>query len=116
MQDICEQENWGLIDNSHITNMHFNPHGLHLNKHSSADIKLHQPQRRIPYHIREKVHDAPVLEKQDSIERVPEKQSTPWVSPIVPVPKKRRRRIYVGMHSANKAIQRNVIQYRLLKT
>ena len=29
MQDLCEQENWGLIDNSNITNMHLNPYGLH---------------------------------------------------------------------------------------
>ncbi len=36
MQDLCEQENWGLIDNSNISNMHFNPYGLHLNKRGSA--------------------------------------------------------------------------------
>ena len=45
MQDLCEQENWGLIDNSNITNMHLNPYGLHLNKRGSAilakNIKLH---------------------------------------------------------------------------
>jgi hypothetical protein len=48
-----------------------------------------QPQRRIPYHIRNKVEDAlKALEKEDVIERVPENEATPWVSPIVVVPKK----------------------------
>jgi hypothetical protein len=48
-----------------------------------------QPQRRIPYHIRNKVQDAlKALEKEDVIERVPENEATPWVSPIVVVPKK----------------------------
>ena len=67
-----------------------------------------QPQRQIPYHIREKVHDALVeLEKQDIIQRVPEQQSTPWVSPIVAVPKKDGGVwICVDMGSANEAIQR----------
>ena len=45
IQDLCEQENWGLIDNSNISNMHLNPYGLHLNKRVSAmlakNIKLH---------------------------------------------------------------------------
>ena len=46
-----------------------------------------QQQRRIPYHIREKVKDAvKQLEKEDVIERVPEDQATPWASPIVTVP------------------------------
>ena len=29
IQDLCEQENWGLIDNINISNMHLNPYGLH---------------------------------------------------------------------------------------
>ena len=45
IQDLCEQENWGVIDNSNISNMHLNPYGLHLNKRGSAilakNIKLH---------------------------------------------------------------------------
>ena len=40
-----------------------------------------QPQRRIPYHLLEKVkttiHE---LQKQDIIERVPDNEATPWVS------------------------------------
>ncbi|CAB4016472.1 Retrovirus-related Pol poly from transposon, partial [Paramuricea clavata] len=48
-----------------------------------------QPQRRIPYHIRKQVEDAlKALEKEDVIERVSENEATPWVSPIVVVPKK----------------------------
>ena len=48
-----------------------------------------QPQRRIPYHIREKVKTALTeLENQEIIEKVPENEATPWVSPIVAVPKK----------------------------
>ena len=67
-----------------------------------------QPQRRIPYHIRQKVENAiEELEKQDIIERVPESQPTPWVSRIVAVPKKDGGvRICVDMRCANEAIKR----------
>ena len=48
-----------------------------------------QPQRRIPFHIREKVGEAlKELEKKGIIEPVPDDQPTLWVSPIVAVPKK----------------------------
>ena len=48
-----------------------------------------QPQRRTPYHSRDKVKPAiEILEQDDVIEKVPESQPTPWVSPIVAVPKK----------------------------
>ena len=48
-----------------------------------------EPQRRVPYHIREKVkHAIKVLEKDDIIEKVPQTQATPWISAIVAVPKK----------------------------
>jgi hypothetical protein len=47
------------------------------------------------------------LEKEDVIERVPENEATPWVSPIVVVPKKDGRvRICVDMRQANEAICR----------
>ncbi len=37
-----------------------------------------QPQRRVPYHIREKVKNAITeLEKQDIIEKFPENEATP---------------------------------------
>lgn len=67
-----------------------------------------QPQRRIPYHIRGKVKDAIAeLESEDIIEKVPEDEATPWVSPIVAVPKKDGKvRICVDMRLANEAIRR----------
>ena len=47
------------------------------------------------------------LEQDDVIERVPDKQPTPWVSPIVAVPKKDGGvRICVDMRQANAAIKR----------
>ena len=50
-----------------------------------------QRQRRIPYHIRDNVQTAlKPLEEQDIIERVPDDQATPWVSPIVAVAIRRR--------------------------
>ena len=71
-----------------------------------------QPQRRIPYHIREKVKTAlEDLEQQDIIERVSEDQPTPWVSPIVSVAKKHgggrggEVRICVDMRLINEAIE-----------
>ena len=66
-----------------------------------------QPQRRIPYHIREEVKCAlSELEQQDIIERVPDNQPTPWISPIVAVPKKNGGvRICVDMREANAAIK-----------
>ncbi len=67
-----------------------------------------QPQRRVPYHIREKVKNAITeLGKQDIIEKVPENEATPWVFPIVAVPKKDGQvRICVDMRLANEAIRR----------
>ena len=67
-----------------------------------------QPQRRVPYHIREKVTSAITeLETQDIIEKVPESEATPWVSPIVAIPKKDGQvRICVDMRLPNEAIRR----------
>ena len=67
-----------------------------------------QPQRRIPYHVRQKVKTAlKELEEQDIIEKVPDNEGTPWISPIVVVPKKDGGvRICVDMRLANEAIQR----------
>ena len=68
-----------------------------------------QPQRRIPFHIRADIQRAleEELQQQVIIERVPENQATPWVSPIVAVPKKNGRvRICVDMRLANEAIKR----------
>jgi uncharacterized protein (DUF2249 family) len=67
-----------------------------------------QPQQRIPFHICEDVQRAlEELQQQDIIERVPENQPTPWVSPMVAVPKKDGGvRICVDMRLANEAIKR----------
>ncbi len=47
-----------------------------------------QQQRRIPFHLREKVEqELKKLELQDIIEKVPDTEHTDWVSPIVVVPK-----------------------------
>ena len=80
---------------------------VHLNIDPDANPKA-QPQRRIPYHIRNKVKDAIItLEKDDIIKRVPEDEPTPWVSPTVAVPKKDGGvRICVDMRQANEAIKR----------
>ena len=68
-----------------------------------------EPHRRIPYHLRKKVSEGiNQLEQDDIIEKVPDTQATPWISPIVTVPKKDGNsvRICVDMRKANKAIQR----------
>ena len=86
-----------------------------LGKLKSEQVKLNidqhqppktQPERHIPYHIREKIRAAlEELEESDIIERVQENQPTPWVSPIVTVPKKDGGvRICVKMRQANDAI------------
>ena len=67
-----------------------------------------QPQKRIPYHVRDKIESAlDELENNDIIKRVPENQPTPWVFPIVVVLKKDGNvRICVDMRLANEAIKR----------
>ena len=85
--------------------------GKVLNK----EVKLHidpdvtprqQPHRRIPFHVREDVEkELKWLEKLAIIETV--EGPTPWISPIVVVPKKSGEvRICVDMREANKAIKR----------
>ena len=88
-----------------------------IGKLKEFEVKLHiddnvppvaQRHRRIPFHQRQKVtaelHD---LERNDIIERV--NGPTPWVSPIVVVPKPKRPgevRICVDMREPNRAIKR----------
>ena len=71
-------------------------------------IPIAQPQRRIPFHVRDKVKDAfEKVEKEGIIERVPENQPTPWVSPMAVVLKSDGTvRLCVDMRMANQAIQR----------
>ena len=65
-------------------------------------------QRRIPFHIRKKVDDAlNKLLEDDIIERVPENEPTPWVSPIVAIPQKDNSiRLCTDMRKPNEAIKR----------
>ncbi len=77
---------------------------LHINENI---VPVVQPQRRIPYHIRKAVSkDLKKRGGQDIIGKVVD-QPTPWVSPIVCIPKKDGgTRICVDMQEANRAIQR----------
>lgn len=79
--------------------------------HLHIDPKIHpvaQPHRRIPFHFREAVEKELMrLQKEDIIERV--EGPTPWISPIVVVPKQHESkeiRICVDMRVANRAIKR----------
>ena len=67
-----------------------------------------QPQRRIPYHSRDKLEkELQKLVKEDIIEKVPENEQAEWVSPVVIVPKKNdAMRLCIDMRVANKAIKR----------
>ena len=71
-------------------------------------VPVAEPPRRFPFHIREKVKIA--IEKllaDEIIEKVPDTQATPWINPIVAVPKGDDSvRICVDMRKANQAIQR----------
>ena len=77
---------------------------LHINK----DIKpVKQTHRRIPFHMRKQVEKELVrLENQGIIETVT--GPTPWVSPIVVIPKANPSeiRMCIDMREANKAIER----------
>ena len=75
---------------------------LHVN---SSARPLAQKFRRLPFHVREQVEaELKNLEELDIIERA--EGPTPWVSPIVVVPKKTGIRICVDMRAANQAIER----------
>ena len=74
--------------------------------HVDPDITpKQQPHRRIPFHVRGDVKKKlERLERLDFIERF--EGPTPWISPIVVVPKKPGVGICVDMPEANKAVKR----------
>lgn len=77
---------------------------LHINENITPVAQQH---KRIPIHLRQQLeNDLIRLEKLDIIEKVD--GPTPWVSPIVLVPKKKNRevRLYVDMRRPNSAIER----------
>ena len=80
-------------------------HDYQLKVHVNPDIPpIAQPPRRVPFHIR-KVVDAKLreLEELDIIESV--QGPTPWVSPLVAVPKANGEvRVCVDMRRANEAV------------
>ena len=91
----------------------FNGVGLYKNGKVSLHIDhnirpMTQAHRRIPFHLRKQVEkQLEELENNDIIEEV--SGSTPWVSPIVLVPKPKdptKYRLCVDMRQPNKAIMR----------
>ena len=82
-----------------------------IGKYSKEKVKLHikkevkavaQPHRRQPLHTRELVE-----EELNSLLEQPAEGATPWISPIVVVPKKENKiRLCVDMRVANTAIER----------
>ena len=77
---------------------------LHINKYVKP---VAQKPRRIPFHLRQKVDlELKKLREADIIEDITE-EATPWVSPIVVVPKNSGEiRMCIDMRQANKAIER----------
>ena len=86
-----------------------------IGKLTGKTVKLHidpdvspkqQPHRRIPFHVRSDVEkELKRLEELDIIKKVD--GPTPWISPIVVVPKKSGEvRICIDMREANKAVKR----------
>ena len=100
---------------SEVTNGMGEYKGEPVKIHIDESIKpVAQPHRRIPFHVRKQVEEKlDQLQKDDIIERA--EGPTPWVSPIVVVPKPHNAnkiRICVDMRSLNKAIirERHIIQ------
>ena len=83
--------------------------GIQVRLHIDDSVKpVAHRHRRTPFHLRNKVaQELDKLLEEDIIERV-EGEPTPWLSPIVVVPKRNKDeiRICVDMREANKAILR----------
>lgn len=86
-----------------------------IGKLKGTEVKLHiddsvppvaQQPRRIPFHLRKQVsEELAQLEKQGIIEKVD--GATPWVSPLVAIPKKNGSvRLCIDMREPNQAIRR----------
>ncbi|KAK3751390.1 hypothetical protein QZH41_002583 [Actinostola sp. cb2023] len=74
--------------------------------HIDSSVKpLAQRHRRVPFHMRDQV-EAELKNLQDLVIIERAEGPTPWVSPIVIVPKKVGIRICVDMRAANEAIER----------
>ena len=81
--------------------------GVKVKLHIDKDVTpVTQRHRRIPFHVRKEVEaEIKRLEDLDVIETV--SGPTPWVSPVVIVPKKSKGvRVCIDMREANKAISR----------
>ena len=88
-----------------------------IGKLKDVQVKLHIDEsvrpvaitnRKIPFHMRPKIDDEEQrLLREDTIEKVPVGEPTPWVSPIVTPPKKDGSiRLCIDMREPNKAIMR----------
>lgn len=105
-------EELGLVQVSNIRQVKTTPEPL--SKLKDYKIKLHidpnvkpvaERHRRIPHNLRPEVEkEIQRLEQQDIIEKV--SGPTPWVSPVVIVPRGNGIRICVDMRRPNKAIER----------
>lgn len=78
-----------------------------INLKIDSSIKpIAQKERKIPFALREKVNEKITqLEQQGIIEDITD-EPTPWISPLVVVPKGDDIRLCVDMRHANKAITR----------
>ena len=98
-----------LKDYPHLTGGMGEYKGKPVHIHVDESVKpVAQPHRRIPFHVRKQVEEKlQQLEDEGIIERA--EGPTPWVSPIVVVPKPQKPneiRICVDMRALNKAIIR----------
>ena len=81
--------------------------GFQVRLHVENNVQpIAQPPRRVPFHVREKLEEQLLNdEKLGVIEKT--EGPTPWVSPVVVVPKKEGKiRVCVDMRQVNKSIKR----------